>query len=295
MKIYSRLIKAVAIVAVLLLSAVSLIACNPKIANTTLEYQEDGGKITITAYTDRTTVTEVAIPETVEGKPVVKLQSFAIANSETLKKVSIPKTVTEIEEWAFSNNSNLEYIDVADDNPNYTDINGVLYTKDCKTLLYMPEKSKEYFISIADNGDINTKPYIVMPTTERIAGWAFYKNDYIADIVLSSTLKTIGEMAFFKCYNLTKINLEDTQLELLTFKAFAFCQNLTDIHIPSTIKSIESHVFLDCYKMENFVIDSNKNAVSLGERWYPTENGKEITTHNGQKISSFSELVVWKG
>ena len=53
-------------------------------------------------------------------------------------KLVIPESLTDIGDRAFINCHSLEEVEVAEDNTNYCDIDGSLYSKDGKTLIYFP-------------------------------------------------------------------------------------------------------------------------------------------------------------
>ena len=75
----------------------------------------------------------VTIPDTVS-----RVDYSAIAWCPSVTSVVIPSSVIEIGENAFLNLTSCTGFDVADDNPNYRSIDGVLYTKDGATLLRYP-------------------------------------------------------------------------------------------------------------------------------------------------------------
>lgn len=58
------------------------------------EYTEENGSVIITKYIgDKTTL---AVPEKINGKPVVEIESKAFCGKTNLKRVEIPETVTKI-------------------------------------------------------------------------------------------------------------------------------------------------------------------------------------------------------
>lgn len=65
-----------------------------------------------------------------ESKPVVAIDSFTFVSDEYVKYIYISDTVQYIDEQAFVYCKQLRAIYVDDNNPWYTDVDGVLYTKD---------------------------------------------------------------------------------------------------------------------------------------------------------------------
>lgn len=100
-----------------------------------IAYPVEGGNI----YIDKTTgyvagsdetVTGMNIPESVEGVTIVGIEDVAMPSgleNSYLTSVTIPKTVIDISTVAFDNQYYLREINVAEDNPEYKSIDGVLY------------------------------------------------------------------------------------------------------------------------------------------------------------------------
>ena len=85
---------------------------------------------------------DVIIPETVtyNGKEftVTGIDFGAFVDCGDLKSVSIPKTIINIDKQLFNNTMALAKIIVAEDNPYFCDVDGVLFDKDVTALYYYP-------------------------------------------------------------------------------------------------------------------------------------------------------------
>lgn len=99
---------------------------------------------------------KVALPE---GLTTIRKGAF---NCSPIIELKIPSTVTLIEPGAIRYCNELEKIDVDPNNINYTVINGLLYTKDGKELLYCPPKIE------TDDGTL-----IIPSGTEKVQSYAF--------------------------------------------------------------------------------------------------------------------------
>jgi hypothetical protein len=93
-------------------------------------YTETANAITITKY--QGAGGDVIIPEQINGKPVTAIGTGNAFVSSSITSVTIPKSVTSIDDSSFFNSSNLMAIKVDTDNTAYTSVDGVLYTKDKK-------------------------------------------------------------------------------------------------------------------------------------------------------------------
>lgn len=101
---------------------------------------------------------QLAIPETIEGKPVIKLggyfesddpqtdSSFSYLSclfGDFWESVKLPKTVKEIVNETFDEVTSLKTIEVSEDNPYYSSKDGVLYNKDRTIELCVPPGRSE--------------------------------------------------------------------------------------------------------------------------------------------------------
>ena len=136
----------------------------------------------------------------VEG--IETLEEGAFFYNANLRKIYIPSTLKNIGFDCFtSSDSKFETLVVSSDNPNYSLKDGILYSKDQKTIVFSP--SKHNF----ENGT-----YVVPEGVERIHDHAFYNNSSLRKIVLPTSLKEIGKAPFYVC-NLNEIEYLGTMDE----------------------------------------------------------------------------------
>ena len=119
-------------------------------------------------------VKTVSLPDSLE---TIDDSPFTDCNIES---ITLPKGVKKLNYGQpFDSAKALKEIIVVDDNPYFKAIDGVLFTKDMKTLLLFPTKK-------------NTSFYIV-PSSVEVLGWAaFCSTDCIETLILPPTLKTIN-------------------------------------------------------------------------------------------------------
>ena len=119
--------------------------------------------------------------------------------------------------------------------------------------------------------------------------------DAIKRIVIESGVTSIGDLAFFSCYNAASITIPDTVTSIgrdafyecaftnvtipesvTTIKAGAFtgCKSLVSINIPSGIKAIELCTFGYCYSLKSITIPSSVTSIGTEAFWdcYRLEN-----------------------
>ncbi len=243
-----------------------------------LEYNiTENNTVEIISYTDLTTVTEIEIPDEIDGLPVTKVCNFGVVNAETLEKITIGKNVSEIGEWAFTNNQGLREFSVSVDNPYFTAVDGVLFTKDMKTILFYPSAKNIEFDKLKQN--LNTTDYVIPDGVEVIRSKAFYKCYYVANITIPSSVTTIGEKAFHRTTALESLTLP-SKLKSIGKDAFAYCSKLTSVTIPASVTEIDEYAFYNCTELKNVTMLCKESEMSLGKKWYPTDNGREIKELN---------------
>ena len=236
-------------------------------ANETIDYKIEDGEAIVKGVPNKSTVTSIVIPDEIEGVPVTKIADFAAQNLEYVTEFYIGKNVKEIGTWALENNQHIAAYTVDEANEYFCSIDGVIYTKDMKTIVFFPP---------AKDGD-----YKAADGVETIRTKAFYKCAKITSITLPETIKTIEEKAFFRCEAMATINLSNS-LTFIGKDAFTYCYGLTEITIPSSVTQINEYAFYNCTNLLTVNVDNSESNIQLGEKWYPTNNGLEL---DGLKIN----------
>lgn len=143
-----------------------------------------------------------------------------------IKKLVIPATVKTITDT--SEVADFEIFDVSEDNPYFSTRDGVLYTKDFKTLLSYPRSKPD-------------KEFIVPPEVETIADEVFCRNLLLENIVIPPSVKTLGNRAFYSCKRLTNITLSEG-LKQIGHDCFSNSRKVTILTIPSSITKLYTSI-----------------------------------------------------
>ena len=243
----------------------------------TYEYDTDRetGEITFSGYNGNANLTELTVEhpmvkvKTDEGRVwqpdetayVTSVERYTVQNDEYLEAIYIGPHVTNIDECAFVYCKNLKGIYVDEANEYYTDVDGVLYTKDMKLLVNFP-------VAHETDGE-RTKTYAVPEGVERLARNSFYKCDTLEEVTLPDTLKELGNMTFFKCYALRLVDLPES-VKTLGSDVFSFCTNMKyAFYIPGGVGSIDHHCFYKCDNLEKFFVGCGEDEIKLGGKWMP--------------------------
>lgn len=108
------------------------------------------------------------------GDKVTTIAARALYGQKQINAIQIPATVEHIGALAFANCPNLVYISVSDQNEEYCDIDGILYTSDGRELLLYPPMRAGASVTIS------------LVTTE-IAEMAFYNCAYLSHVYYTGT------------------------------------------------------------------------------------------------------------
>lgn len=147
-------------------------------------------------YYKRTCGETVHIPEVdkVNGYPVTRILNSAFSYCHELRLIYIPKTVKDIE-WNNLGCESLVGIYVDAGNPCFMDIDGVLFTKDGKTIVAYP------------NG--HGQSYAIPDGVDRINSFAFKGCCNLNELSIPDSVREIGDNAFYRCTSLLRIKLPD--------------------------------------------------------------------------------------
>lgn len=163
----------------------------------------------------------------------------------SIEEITIPASVESIGVSAFEMCERVRGISVSDDNPYFTSYYGMLFDKDMKVLLRVPEHG---------GWDI--------PEGVEEIGERAYVYSSMEELVIPEGVKTIGRSAFGWCFNLNMVILPDS-LERIYGDAFVRCWALENITLPSNLKEINGGVFSECISLTQLTIPDSVTMVDL--------------------------------
>ena len=188
--------------------------------------------------------------------------------------IVIPEYVSDIGSGILNDYKDITSIGVAENNKWFCSIDGVLLSKDKKTLVVYPN---------AREGD-----YTVPAGTKKIENYGFFRCKGITKLTLPEDLEEIGSSAILQCGALKSINIPKG-LKKIGFQAmnggkfltgslvleqvesiagYAFhSTGITDVNIEGSISTIDSYVFGNCVSLNSVylptgIIEIKKNAFS---------------------------------
>ncbi len=188
------------------------------------------------AFTGCTGLTSLTIPGS-----VTSIGQGAFTGCAGLTRFTIPASVTSIGQDAFKGCSKLEIIYVDIDNPNYTNIDGVLLDKAGTSILVFPP----------------AYPFTnyVIPDGVTNIGKVFAGRKDLTGITIPASMTNIGQDAFNSCTSLASVTFKDG-VENIGQGAFWGCTSLREITIPGSVTSIGLDAFSGCTSLKSATIKS---------------------------------------
>ena len=186
------------------------------------------------------------------------IKDFVIENG-VLKKytgnetdVTIPDSVTSIDDWAFYDCESLTNVKIPD---SVTSIGNGAFI-DCSSLTSIVVDSNNKVYDSRDNCNaivetatntllLGCKNTVIPNSVTSIGEFAFAECSNLTTITIPNSVKSIGDEAFYKCSSLTSIIIPNSVINIGE-RAFCLCSNITNIRIPDSVKCIGNDVFKGC-------------------------------------------------
>ena len=259
-------------------------------------YQGNGQENTgIIIHRYKGTESNVIIPSTIEGLPVVQIDKEAFKGCDQVVSVTIPDSVTGIRDSAFEGCSSLKEIAL----PDSVDWIGESVFRKCTSLQKIAVPS--YITNEMFAGCSNLKEVSISAKMVRLIAYnAFYGCVNLETLTVDAEnkgyysegnciIKRDNKELVLGCKN--SVIPED--VEWIDYKAFYGCNGMKEVNIPQNVSSISEGAFYACQDLETLTVaDGNKRYYSEGN-CIITKDSKELVL--GCKQSVIPEDVVTIG
>lgn len=249
-----------------------------------LNYNERKGSIAIEKFDPsvvnflnefRTNGLEFNIPERHNNLTIEEIGLGAFENVKSLRKIYIPKTIKHIAYNCFQNCDNLSEVLIDENNPYFKYENGIIYTKDGKTIVTVIKQVVSSLDEVKLPASVEDYNNLLIAQNMKFNKFVIENNDYLKTIegVLYSKsgevlikypnclknqsfncpegVKKIYDSAFEGCVNLKELILSKS-ITNIGENAFKNCENLESINIPAKVdvsKLCDNNVFENCPKI----------------------------------------------
>jgi len=204
-----------------------------------------------------------------ENSQLTSIGNNAFSNCENLTSIMIPTNVTNIGFSAFSGCFKLiEIYDLSTaleitagswdygDIGRYAEIVHTTATVESKVstddngYIFYDDNTNRYLVGYTGTDTALTLPASCNGNNYKINRYAFYKCDDLTNVVIPSSVTSIGSWAFAYCDSLASVTFKDnSQLKSIDSYAFESCDSLTSITIPASVISIYEQAFLGCFRL----------------------------------------------
>ena len=207
-----------------------------------------------------------------ETKMITSVGAYALNCDEKVKVINIGKNVASVDPKAFYSCWALQQIEVDENNPNYCDIDGVLYNKEMTQIICRPCDHDTYLAEKYGHAEYDENGFRIEPAADS-ENYEQYVKDVLT-FVVPSTVETIGEL----CFNYA---------------------NMKIVYIPEGVKTIETLGFFEIpllenvysYKTDAIVSDSHfVSEEALGEIYNSLPEGLEYI---GSDAFSYNQSLTY--
>ena len=187
--------------------------------------------------------------------PENEIPSYAFYNNiskksnTTITRVVLPSTITSIGSYAFQYCFSLNSINI----PLSVVTIGTGSFYDCRSIVsfFIPSSvtsiGDKFFLGCncnitvdPDNLNYSSNDGILFDKNQSLL--IKYPTNKPGEYIIPSTVKSIGNLAFFGCNSLYSITIPSS-VTILGSQAFSYCGGLTSVFIPSTVTSLSNSVF----------------------------------------------------
>lgn len=192
-----------------------------------------------------------------------KIDTAAFAGDSKLTSVYLGGGVEEMGYGVFAGCNNLSTINISRNNEDFTVLGGGLYDNKGE-MLY------------AYLGGYDATYYRMPNSVQHMSKYAFWGNEKLDSVSLSSYLTAIPAYAFSNCRNLKAVNIPYS-VQFIEAKAFENCIGLVDVVIPPSVTYIDPTAFDGCTHL-NIVADPGTAAYEFFRNF---DNSDIANTENG--------------
>ena len=235
-------------------------------------YENNGGNKYLKAYPVAKAGTDFTVPAGTYG---VSINAFQLAKN--LTTINLPASIqalpTSAEANGFTSAANLTAIKVDAGNANFKDEDGVVLTKDGKTLVAYPFSRR----GVPD-------PHYNGPVSTMHAGEVY---------TIPNSVETIAKGAFAQVQHITAVKLNN--VKKISAGAFYSVRNLRNVELGASVETIEDGAITGSPDFTRFAVDGNNpNYTADAEGIIYTKNKEELVLYPSGRAGEYTTLPTTK-
>ena len=215
---------------------------------------DEDGNATITGCNNITS--SLVIPGEIDGHTVIVIGESAFSGATNLVSITIPDSVTEIQDYAFQNCTKLTSIDIPDSVTliDYQAFYGCTKLASVKLSYNLKTLGTRAF------GNCTALTEITIPASLTSASSPFKDCSNLKTIHFEEGITKIVSSLFSGCTGITEISIPDT-VTIIDESAFSGATNLVSITIPDSVTEIQDYAFQNCTKLTSIDIPDSVTLV----------------------------------
>ena len=212
------------------------------------------GKVTLKSGVDKTNITRMVIPTKINNIDVRAIGENAFYNCINLTGVTIPRSVTAIEDNAFQN-TNLTGVTIPS---SATAIGNSAFLNTNLMSVTIPSLVK----SIGNSAfrDCISLSSVTIPSSVTAIGNSAFLNTKLSSVTILSSVTAIGNDVFRDCSSLSSVTIPSS-VTAIGNDVFRDCSSLSSVTIPSSVTAIRNSAFRNCSSLSSITIPNSVTAI----------------------------------
>lgn len=229
------------------------------------QYTVENEQVTITKYNGN--ATDITIPESIDGMPVVCIGNGAFLRCSSIKSLTVPDSVVVIHGLAFNQCTALEQVTLG---------------KGLREIDYSPfAYCNKIAYNVYENGCYlgnDENPYLALVCA---------KHDGIESLTIHPDTRIICGSALKGCSWLSELTIPQGVIYIGSF-TFQSCKSLKSVYIPQSVETIESRPFDGCNSIQDIAVsEQNPNYKSVDGSLFSRDGSCLIKYAAGREVSSY--------
>lgn len=203
---------------------------------------------------------------------VVSIGDLAFGLCWDVTSVTIGSKLTTLGCNVFGMCSSVKAFGVSEQNNTFCSEDGVLFTKDKRTLIaYAAAKAAVYNIPAG---------------VDSIGDYAFYFCNNLTTLTIPDGVTSIGESSFQNCTRLSSFTLPGS-LTSIAKLAFMHCRSLTSVAIPPNVATIDSLAFKCCKALTEIVVSTDNRDFSSVDGVLFSKDKQTVLVYPNSKSATY--------